>query len=383
MLDVENLFKQYVTTEGTPGGGVFGADFTVKEGELFTLLGPSGCGKTTTLRSIAGLERPQSGRITLDGKAIFDSHKRINVPLYKRDIGMVFQSYAIWPHMTVYQNAAYPLEVGKVRKLSSSEIRKRVMDTLALVGLQDFASRPAPQLSGGQQQRLALARALTRTPALLLLDEPLSNLDAQLREQMRSELKRLQRETGVTAIYVTHDQAEALAISDRIAVMKDGLIMQLGKPREIYGRPTSEFVAEFIGRTNLLHGPLEQNVAKGEEHRIVTGLGPVLCTFPAAVEKSPRIGVVIRPEDIHIAPAGSDAANRFPEINRFEGRIISEAYLGEIVEFLVAIGDYEIVVRTRADTFMTPGSDTVVSFPVAHTLALIEDQPAPVVQAAE
>ena len=257
MLTVDKLHKQYTSEDGTPGGGVFGASFEVAEGELFTLLGPSGCGKTTTLRSIAGLEKPEGGRVTLAGRAIYDADQGINVAMYERDIGMVFQSYAIWPHMNVYENAAYPLKVTRAHGLNAGQIREKVRGVLALVGLEDYINRPSTQLSGGQQQRLALARALTREPALLLLDEPLSNLDARLREQMRGELKRLQRETGVTAIYVTHDQSEALAISDRIAVMDEGLIMQIGPPKEIYERPTSEFVANFIGTTKFAARPAE------------------------------------------------------------------------------------------------------------------------------
>jgi iron(III) transport system ATP-binding protein len=230
VLQVENLRKQYVSFEGKPGGGVLGVGFEIEEGELFTLLGPSGCGKTTTLRAIAGLETPDTGRIRIGGIEMFNSETGKNVALYDRDIGMVFQSYAIWPHMSVFENAAYPLRVSRGQRHVERDIEKKVMIVLEMVGLGEFAKRPATQLSGGQQQRLALARAFTREPKLLLLDEPLSNLDAQLREQMRGELKRLQQETGVTAVYVTHDQAEALAISDRIAVMNKGRIAQIGAP---------------------------------------------------------------------------------------------------------------------------------------------------------
>jgi len=370
VLDVTDLYKQYQSADGTPGGGVFGANLSIREGELFTLLGPSGCGKTTTLRSIAGLEKPQGGRISLAGTDLFDAARKINVPMYDRDIGMVFQSYAIWPHMSVFENAAYPLTVGK-KRLSGAQLRTRVMDILSLVGLEAFAERPAPQLSGGQQQRLALARALTRQPGLLLLDEPLSNLDAQLREQMRAELKRLQKETGVTAIYVTHDQVEALAISDRIAVMKDGLIMQLGTPREIYSRPTSEFVAHFIGRTNLLRGRLATAVAAGAEGRVETPLGSLVCTFPTATEASPHTGVVIRPENIAIAR--EDAADSLPPGNRVQGIVRAETYLGEVVEYEVEVGNTLIFVRAHADTGVATGAAAALCFPVAQTLALIED----------
>jgi iron(III) transport system ATP-binding protein len=373
MLTVENLFKQYVSADGTPGGGVFGVNFDIEEGELFTLLGPSGCGKTTTLRSIAGLERPSGGHIVLDGKEIFNAERRLNVPMYDRDIGMVFQSYAIWPHMNVFENAAYPLKVGRKNRYGTAEIRERVRATLALVGLEEFIERPSTQLSGGQQQRLALARALTREPTLLLLDEPLSNLDAQLREQMRGELKRLQRETGVTAIYVTHDQAEALAISDRVAVMRDGLIMQLGTPKEIYERPTSDFVARFIGRTNLLHGSLDHDVAAGAEQRITTEVGPLLCTFPAAVKAVPEASVVVRPENIRVRRVGSDGASSASDRNQLTGTIRDETYLGEIAEYLIDVNGIEIIVRSHPETALTAGDSVEMTFSVADTLALIED----------
>lgn len=373
MLEVEELHKQYTSEDGTPGGGVFGASFDIADGELFTLLGPSGCGKTTTLRSIAGLEKPEGGRITLAGNAIFDAARQFNVPMYNRDIGMVFQSYAIWPHMNVYENAAYPLKVTRGHGMNSSQIREKVTSTLALVGLEEFVNRPSTQLSGGQQQRLALARALTREPALLLLDEPLSNLDAQLREQMRAELKRLQRETGVTAIYVTHDQSEALAISDRIAVMENGLVKQIGPPREIYERPTSEFVANFIGTTNLLRGLLKADISAGSTGLIETRLGPLTCSFTADVTASPAVGVVIRPENVMVEPAGSALAGTLPETNRCEGTVVSETYLGEIVEYETRIGGETILIRTKPGKPLSAGDAITVHFPTSQTLALIEE----------
>jgi len=372
MLTVENLFKQYVSEDGTPGGGVLGASFALAEGELFTLLGPSGCGKTTTLRSIAGLERPARGRITLADRVLYDADAGVNVPMYRRDIGMVFQSYAIWPHMNVFENAAYPLRVSRGHGLGAAQIRDKVRAVLALVGLEEFINRPSTQLSGGQQQRLALARALTREPALLLLDEPLSNLDAQLREQMRAELKRLQRETGVTAIYVTHDQSEALAISDRIAVMDKGLIMQIGPPREIYERPTSEFVANFIGTTNLLRGILRSDATAGSVGRIETRLGPLTCSFTADVKASPAVGVVIRPENVVIEPAAGDTS-AIPGTNRCDGTLVGETYLGEIVEYETRIGNETILIRTRPGKPLAPGDAVVIHFPPSQTLALIED----------
>jgi iron(III) transport system ATP-binding protein len=371
VLQVDNLRKQYVSFEGRPGGGVLGVGFDIKEGELFTLLGPSGCGKTTTLRAVAGLETPDTGRIRLAGREIFDSETGVNVALYDRDIGMVFQSYAIWPHMSVFENAAYPLRVSRTRRLSEREIENKVMSVLAMVGLEAFAKRPATQLSGGQQQRLALARAFTREPRLLLLDEPLSNLDAQLREQMRVELKRLQRETGVTAIYVTHDQAEALAISDRIAVMHEGRIAQVGAPRIIYDRPASEFVANFVGRTNLLRGTLTADVAAESIASVSTPLGILWCFFPAAAQNGKQISLVIRPEHIAIGKENIAEPTTSP-VNRLEGTVRRETYLGEIVEYLVIVSGGEILVRTPFTGQLAGGGQVSLSFSAERTVALAQ-----------
>ena len=304
-LEVENLTKLYPNAAGRTGG-VQSASFTIPEGELFTLLGPSGCGKTTTLRAIAGLETPDKGRIAIAGREMFNGNTGINVALNNRELGMVFQSYAIWPHMTVFENAAYPLRVSRTRRYSRDEIARRTTDVLERVGLAGFAARSATQLSGGQQQRLALARALAREPRLLLLDEPLSNLDAQLRDQMRVELKRLQRETGVTAVYVTHDQTEALAISDRIAVMREGRIVQTGTPKEIYHRPNCEFVANFVGRSNLLRGVLPQSTTGDETAPVRTSSGDIACWFFESLPAGANVAVLVRPENIAIA------VNRYP-----------------------------------------------------------------------
>src|SRR5438067_52242 len=250
VLIVKELYTVYASDRGPPVRAVQNVSFEVPEGKLFTLLGPSGCGKTTTLRSIAGLERPIAGEIESSGRVTFSSRRNICVAVNMRNFGMVFQSYAIWPHMTVLQNAAFPLEVRG--GLTRHAIRDRAMQVLEAVALTEFAERDATQLSGGQQQRLALARALVMQPDLLLLDEPLSNLDARLRERMRLELKRIQRELSITTVYVTHDQAEALALSHEIAVMKEGRIVQIGSPRSIYERPQDRFVAEFIGNSNFI-----------------------------------------------------------------------------------------------------------------------------------
>src|ERR687893_814214 len=263
MLTIDHLVKSFAGDKAKKGQGpttVFAVNdvsFEVKEGELFTLLGPSGCGKTTTLRSIAGLEKPDSGTIAVGDRVLFSSGngRTVNMPANQRGLGMVFQSYAIWPHMTVFDNVAFPLQVRKrSERPSKKEIRERVERVLETMELSPQIDRQATKLPGGQQQPLALARALVIEPPLLLLDEPLSNLDAKLLESLRYELKRLQRELGITSIYVTHDQIEALALSTTIAVMKEGNVLQTGRPREVYESPNCKFVAEFIGTSNFLRG---------------------------------------------------------------------------------------------------------------------------------
>src|SRR4051794_2010449 len=310
MLTVRGLTKIYANRYDTHAGGVRDIDFTLPPGTFFTLLGPSGCGKTTTLRCVAGLERPDAGLITLGERVLFDGARNIAVPMNQRGIGMVFQSYAIWPHMTVFENIAFPLRVSKQRRYPREEIRKLVDQALSTVGLGGYGDRPATRLSGGQQQRVALARAIVHHPQLLLLDEPLSNLDASLREEMRAELRRLQQQIGITAIYVTHDQAEALAMSDVIAVMDHGRIVQFGEPRAIYFRPESEFVASFIGAANLLAGVAVATVAPGAVGRLRLDDGSEIgCMFPTGCNAGQPATASVRPESIAIAPSGAAAAN--------------------------------------------------------------------------
>src|SRR5688500_464444 len=272
MLRVEGLFTEYPNEKGEIVRAAQDVTFNVPEGQLFTLLGPSGCGKTTTLRSIAGLERPRLGEIAVNDRVVYSSSKGVFITPNRRGFGMVFQSYAIWPHMNVFQNSAFPLEVGE-KKYTRQEVREKVMRVLRAVQLDHLADREATKLSGGQQQRLALARALVMEPALLLLDEPLSNLDAKLRERMRFELKRLQRELRITTVYVTHDQSEALALSHSIAVMNGGRIEQLGSPREVYERPRNQFVADFVGSTNFIKGSVERTDPDAGFYRIGSEIG--------------------------------------------------------------------------------------------------------------
>ena len=370
MLSVVELVKRYQTHGSEPAGGVFGVPFEVRAGEMFTLLGPSGCGKTTTLRCIAGLEQPDSGIIALDGQVLCDVAKGIYVPMYDRDIGMVFQSYAIWPHMSVFENAAYPLRVMRRNKPARAEIARRVERVLATVGLAEYQRRSATLLSGGQQQRLALARALVREPKLLLLDEPLSNLDAQLREQMRSELKRIQADSGVTTIYVTHDQAEAMAISDRVAVLDKGRIAQVGTPDEIYDRPRSEFVANFIGRTNLFHGKLQSSVAAGDQGVVLSELGPIRCRFPERASEGKEISFVVRPENVLLLRLDGAGDGRELE-NMLEGRIAGRVYLGDIAEYTIDLaGDHRLLARAHPGVGLASGDRVRVTLPADRTVAI-------------
>src|ERR1700752_1179775 len=293
-LEVTDLRKQFAI--GRPA--VDGVSFTVPAGEIVVLLGPSGCGKTTTLRCVAGLEHPTSGEITIGGNLVASPERGILVPAGLRDLGMVFQSYAVWPHMTVRQNVIYPL---KHRKLSREEANRKVDDVLTLVGLSEYTDRPVVALSGGQMQRVALARSIVYRPQLLLLDEPLSNLDAKLRLRLRDDLRVILKQTGMTALYVTHDQAEAVVLGDRIGVMRDGKLLQMDTPDAIYNRPADLFVANFTGATNELPGTLVSRngvfgtVDFGEGRR-----GEVALLHSLSPDEKVRIA--LRPENIPIGP---------------------------------------------------------------------------------
>jgi iron(III) transport system ATP-binding protein len=326
MLVVQRLRKTFQALAGFVQA-VRSVSFEVERGQSFTLLGPSGCGKTTTLRCIAGLERLDGGEILLDGHVVNSADRGIHVPAYDRSIGMVFQSYAIWPHMNVFENVAYPLKV-RAQRLSKTEIKEQVMEMLRLVKMDALATRPVPQLSGGQQQRVALARALVAKPKLLLLDEPLSNLDAKLREEMREELRSLVSMLGITSLYVTHDQLEALAISDRIAVMEQGIIIQEGTPREIYAHPQHRFVADFVGVANFFEGRLSQLSDDGSGLVSLDGGTQLTCRWSQSARSIPsRVVVMVRPEDITISRRAPDG-----EPNVFEARVEQVTYLGSFVE---------------------------------------------------
>ena len=306
MLTVRGLTKTYATADGD-FQALKGIDFDVPQGGFYTLLGESGCGKSTTLRCVAGLEEPDGGSIAIAGQVVTDIERGTQLPAFERDIGLVFQSYAIWPHMDVFGNVAYPLRVQRPR-LAAGDIKARVMDALRLVGMESFAGRQATKLSGGQQQRVPFARALVRRPKLLLLDEPLSNLDAKLREQMRFELQELISRTGVTTLYVTHDQSEALAMSDRVAVMSAGRIVQSGAPREVYGRPTNRTVADFLGSANFLRGRVVEAHDGVATVALAGGASTLHVPSRAALAAGTTVDVIFRPEDVTTRLDPSDGA---------------------------------------------------------------------------
>jgi iron(III) transport system ATP-binding protein len=291
------------------------------------------------------------------GRVFYSSERRVRVPPNERGLGMVFQSYAIWPHMNVFKNVAFPLDVlPRKQRPRKREIRERVERVLSVVALDQLASRPATALSGGQQQRLALARALVLEPPLLLLDEPLSNLDAKLREEMRFELKRLQRELGITGVYVTHDQVEALAMSNRVAVMRDGRLEQVGHPRDIYERPRSKFVADFIGTSNFIDGVVEAH--EGSRYRVKTQDGVLNVPSDAEFAVGAPVVVAARPEHLELTPGSNGAAGP----NYWNGRVEARAFLGEVVDHVVSVGSGELRARCNSKISIPAETDVTIRF---------------------
>ena len=319
-ISLRNLTKRFGSTTA-----VNGIDLDVAGGDLFFLLGPSGCGKTTLLRMIAGFTQPT------DGSMVFGDRSVTNLPPNKRNCGMVFQGYALWPHMTVEQNVMFGLDV---RKQPADEKRKRVAEALDIVQMSQYASRKPNELSGGQQQRVALARALVIEPTVLLLDEPLSNLDAKLRLEMRSQIRDICKKVGTTGVYVTHDQKEALSMADCVAVLKDGDVMQVGPPREIYDRPNNRFVADFLGETNFITGSIH---SRNGDHVIVdTQLGRMLsATFPTNLNDNGAVTCSIRPEAIQLVHKGDSESTN----NCFSAKRISQIYLGEVAQHQLGVGE--------------------------------------------
>jgi len=331
-IEIKSLFKRFNKVVA-----VNRIQLDIKKGEMLTLLGPSGCGKTTTLRCIAGLEKPENGDIVIDGKPMLSKGF---VQPSKRGIGMVFQNYAVWPHMKVYNNVAYGL---KLQKLPKKDIREKTRDVLELVGLGGLEDRYPSQLSGGQQQRVALARALVRNPKVLLLDEPLSNLDAKLREELRFEIKSLVRRMGITAVYVTHDQAEAMVISDRIAVMHAGNVVQVGSAKEIYEKPANRFVADFIGTMNFISGEINQVYQDKEQVSVRTDFSDnLLCMMSHAGENKSgeKAYASIRPEDVEVFAEPPQESQ-----NVFKGTIDNKAYLGNFLYLFVSVNGTKVRVQ--------------------------------------
>lgn len=339
-------------------------NLVIGDGDFVTLLGPSGCGKTTTLRMIAGLETPTEGEICIDGRVVFSSEKGIDIAPDKRDVGFLFQNYALWPHMTVYQNIAFGLEN---LKWSREKIRERVSELLAMLKIVPFEKRYPSELSGGQQQRVALARAIVNKPRVLLFDEPLSNLDAKLRETMRVEIRRIQQTFGITSVYVTHDQAEAMTVSDRIVVMEKGLVMQVGAPFEIYSRPKSRFVADFIGKVNLFPVTV---AACGGEPLVRDALGREFAA--GSVDPDLTAGdeafLALRPESLRLGAASGKPFG--------EGRVTKAVYLGSVIEYEIDAGYERPLLALSYDPvdgeFYRMGDRVAFSFPrrAAHVLPL-------------
>ena len=317
---IEHVFKRFGSVTA-----VNDFNLVVKDGEFVSILGPSGCGKTTTLRMIAGFERATEGEIYIGEQCVISSIKGSFAPPEKRDIGMVFQSYAVWPHMTVAENVGYPL---KIKKVDKAERERRVQEMLELVHLGEYGKRYPNQLSGGQQQRVALARALVAAPGLLLLDEPLSNLDAKLRESMRFEILEIQKKTGITVVYVTHDQGEAMAMSDRVVVMSMGVVQQIGAPHEIYTQPANKMVADFIGLVNFMEGE-----AKGDR----VFLKGSNISFPNTSKVTGEATIAVRPENITMSLDGG----------QIEGQLTHRFYLGDAVDYRVKVGDHDVRVIVK------------------------------------
>ena len=364
MLKIESLYTEYKNELGQPVKAAQDVSIDVPEGHFFTLLGPSGCGKTTTLRSIAGLERPNSGTISVGDVVVFSASRGIFVPPNQRGFGMVFQSYAIWPHMDVFSNTAFPLQVGK-KKLSRDEIDAKVMRVLAAVQLDHLRDREATKLSGGQQQRLALARALVMEPKLLLLDEPLSNLDAKLRELMRFELKRLQRELRITTVYVTHDQSEALALSHQIAVMNAGRIQQIGTPRQIYERPQTQFVADFVGTTNFVDGTVVSADGEDRFYRIETELGMLRSYSVETVRPGAKVILSIRPEDVRLSES-----RPAEDSNVINGVVAQKIFLGESLDWQLKVGSRTVLSRTHPTIYTKVGESVWAHIDAAKCVAM-------------
>ena len=358
-IRIKSVGKDFFS-EGKRIQALVNVDLTIPANQIFTLLGPSGCGKTTLLRCIVGLETPDLGEIVIGEEIVWSKEKNIFVPPEKRGLSMVFQTYAIWPHMTVFDNVAYPLQT---RKEPKKDITRKVKKTLQFVQLDGFENRPATKLSGGQQQRVALARALVPEPKVILFDEPLSNLDAKLREETRKELRGFLTELKITAVYVTHDRIEALSLSDTIAVMKDGYIVEIGAPKKIYFDSDHRFVADFIGRANLIDGKV---MSFEDSHmNIESRIGTIACLKNPDILPGNEVAVCIRPEFIKVIERDTkDAANIF------RGKVETLVFIGEAYEGEIRIADTRLIIRIEPTTLMKEGDEIALFLDPVHCFVL-------------
>lgn len=349
MISIKGLQKSFRAYQGRVDA-LKKIDLEVAEGEFCVLLGPSGCGKTTTLRCVAGLERPDSGEIEIAGRLVNSPSRSVYVATEKRDIGMVFQSYAIWPHMSVFQNVAFPLTQGQ-KRFPKALVAEKVRNALKRVQLEGLEDRPATDLSGGQQQRVAMARAMVTEPKILLMDEPLSNLDARLREQMRVELKKITTSIGVTTLYVTHDQAEALSLGDKVCVMNAGEILQIAQPHDVYARPVNLFVAQFVGEMNFVKGKI---VGPGQ---VESPLGKMQVSLPDGPAVGAPVTLAIRPEHVGLQTALNSS------VPTIRGKITSKNYLGDAALIEVEVNGVSLLVKLAGDTDLAVGQQAIVDLP--------------------
>jgi len=364
-LRVINLKKAFHAQAGNVQA-VHGVSFDVPKGSLFTLLGPSGSGKTTILRCIGGLEMPDSGEIRLGEKIYYSDQQRIGLMPEERGIGMVFQSYAIWPHMTVFNNVAFPLRFG-LKRVPAGEINARVGRVLDLVQMEGLSGRMATQLSGGQQQRVALARALVSEPDLLLLDEPLSNLDAQLREDMRVEIRRIQKSLGLTTIYVTHDQAEALSMSDQIALLRRGEIVQLGGPRDLYERPRDLFASGFIGTSNQVPGTAAHAASPGAVVTVLIEGIPLACVIVEGCQRDGVVTVSVRPEDVEVSINGAK------NVGAWKGIVRQVIYFGDSMNCEIDFAGTILRARLHPSSNLRDGQEVTVNFKSGRCVAFAQE----------
>jgi iron(III) transport system ATP-binding protein len=369
MIKLTGVVKRY-RGRAVSANAVDGIDLDIPEGKLVTLLGPSGCGKTTTLRLIAGLERADAGVIEIGGQVVSDPGRRVYIGPHRRPIGIVFQSYAIWPHMTVLQNVMFPLVVSKPRP-PREQARQQAMTALDAVGLSEFADRPAPALSGGQQQRVALARALVREPKVLLLDEPLSNLDKGLRGRMRDEIREVQQRLGITTVFVTHDQDEALAISDDVVVMNSGNVVERGLPQAIYTSPQDEFTARFLGLSNNLRGVV---VSAGRNGALVNcGRRTLLCRGGVTASPGDEVSVFMRPESFRLS-------RRQHSDEAWPGTIVFSIYHGDCWDYHVRVDDEVLKVRVYQEKIGLSHGDAVFLEPDPDSAIVISGRRAVVAE---